>query len=867
MYSFINNIHNISEDATGVLEIEMRLLIDGRKKYDVNSKLYSRDQTIEMAKKLINKYKDKPASVSQTINFIKGESIKQLVFIKGEQQKDKQNYYTKKQLIHPIYFIHDSNPGYRLSINKETKIDEFPIKDVDLARIRLRYTIQLEDWQLDITLIKNIKEFSNPAILKNEKNKMLFDINTDNFINAAPWISAEYIEFELEYTGLITDFNINKLLIADELFNQIIETNDYQNIIYEVATYIKPTQAEKFKSKEGLKQLSNQVIELDKHLYGAEVAAHITDYYITDKVDGKRTIIYISDGKIYAVSDKLVLIESDSKISETYIFDTEFYNNEYYIFDVMVFKDEILIDMNFEDRLKYFERAADLSTVFKLKPFIRLDDKYKNQIKEFKAQDKPYEIDGIILTPYNGKYNTMQVYKYKPVEKLTVDFLIKKCPESLLGIKPYIENNNHLYLLFCGISDYVFRKFNMSFIKNYNDIFRSIDIKHPPAYFPIQFQPSNYAYAYLFWSDNDKLDGEIGEFLYKDKWILNKIRDDRKVELQRGNYYGNNYKVAELIWNSYKNPLIIEEPADSDKSDDNSADKSEVASVYFQQHDNQLQKASRNFNSFVKSKIFEQFKYTNWVIDLASGKGQDLFRYGLYGNKNVVFLEIDNVALFELLYRKYDFVSHEHKGNMNILTHQLDVNTDYKKNIEILNDITIPNDGVDLIVCNFAFHYFISDKKRLTNVVKFISHYLKSGGRFIFTAFDGKDIIKLLNENNGNWTIKQGNDIKYSIKKQYEVNMLQDIGQKIDVLLPFSNDNYYTEYLVNIDYIAEAFQQHNIILESDQSFGEYLDAFKKENYKVYESLDSNDKKYVSLYHYYCLYKKKTIEKSGGRRKK
>ena len=97
--------------------------------------------------------------------------------------------------------------------------------------------------------------------------------------------------------------------------------------------------------------------------------------------------------------------------------------------------------------------------------------------------------------------------------------------------------------------------------------------------------------------------------------------------------------------------------------------------------------------------------------------------------------------------------------------------------------------------------------------------------------------------------------------------MLQDIGQKIDVLLPFSNDNYYTEYLVNIDYIAEAFQQHNIILESDQSFGEYLDAFKKENYKVYESLDSNDKKYVSLYHYYCLYKKKTIEKSGGRRKK
>jgi hypothetical protein len=852
MYSFIDNICNISEDEASSLEIEMRLLIDSRKSYDVNSKLYSRDQTIDLAKKLINKYKDKPVNVSQTINFIKGESVKQLVFIKGEQQKDKQNYYTKKQLIHPIYFIHDSNPGYRLSINRETKIEEFPIKEVELARIRLRYTIQLNDWQLDITLIKNIKEFSNPALLKNEKNKMLFDITIDNFVRAAPWLLADYIEFELEYTGDIIDFNINKLLIADELFNQIIESNDYQNTIYEIATYIKPNQAEKFKNKEGLKQLSNQVIELDKHLYLSEVAEHITDYYITDKVDGKRTIIYINDGKSYAVSDKLVLLETESKINETYIFDTEFYNDTYYIFDVMVFNDEILIDMNFEERLKYFDRAASLLSVSKLKTFIKLDENYKKQIKDFKKQEKAYEIDGIILTPYDGRYNTMQVYKYKPVEKLTVDLLIKKCPESLLGITPYIQNNDTLYLLFCGINDYVFKKFNMSFIKNYNDIFRSIDTRHPPAYFPIQFQPSNYTYAYLFWSSNDKLDGEIGEFLYKDNsWILNKTREDRKVELQRGNYFGNNYKVAELIWNSYKNPLIIEE------LDDNN--------VYFQQHDNQLQKASRNFNSFVKSKIFEQFKYTNWIIDLASGKGQDLFRYGLYGNKNVVFLEIDNAALFELLYRKYDFISYEHKGNMNILTHQLDVNVDYKKNIEILNDISIPNDGVDLIICNFAFHYFIADKKRLLNVVKFISHYLKNGGRFIFTAFDGKDIIKLLNENNGNWTVNKGSEIKYSIKKQYDINMLQEIGQKIDVLLPFSNDNYYTEYLVNIDYISDAFKEHNIILESDQSFSEYLDAFKKENKKVYDMLDSNDKKYVSLYHYYCLYKRKSVAQKGGHR--
>jgi SAM-dependent methyltransferase len=583
-------------------------------------------------------------------------------------------------------------------------------------------------------------------------------------------------------------------------------------------------------------------------MYLREVSKNIKNYYITDKLDGKRSVIMITEHSSVAITDIVVSLDIESK--HTYIFDTELYNDEYYIFDIMVWKDEVITDQPFEKRLSYFEKAAELSALFKLKPFIRLTDDYQSQLKSFKKEKKQYDIDGIILTPYDGNYNTMKVYKYKPVEKMSVDFLIKKCPDKLLGIAPYIqEKNNQLYLLFCGISSNMYNKLNMKFIKHYEDIFNTVDTFHLPKYFPIQFQPSNKTYAYLFWDEKDDLDGQVGEFVYNindNLWNLHKIREDRKVELSRGNYYGNNYKIAENIWMSYYDPLVIEDLSEEDS--------------YFQEHDNQLQKASRNFNSFVKSKIFERYKEIDWVMDLASGKGQDLFRYGTYGMKNVIFLEIDNSALSELLARKFDFADNTERNRMNIMLHQVDLNQDYKSNTEKIEELHIPNTGVDLIVCNFAFHYFISDKKHLLNIIKFINHYLKPGGRFIFTAFDGKEIIQLLNANNGNWTIRKGNDIKYSIKKQYKLNVLEPIGQKIDVLLPFSNEEYYSEYLVNIDYISSEFASYNMILETDQSFRDYLADYSRSNKRNYDSMDVDDKKYVGLYHYYCFYKQNQSEK-------
>ena len=79
-------------------------------------------------------------------------------------------------------------------------------------------------------------------------------------------------------------------------------------------------------------------------------------------------------------------------------------------------------------------------------------------------------------------------------------------------------------------------------------------------------------------------------------------------------------------------------------------------------------------------------------------------------------------------------------------------------------------------------------------------------------------------------------------------------GQKIDVLLPFSNNEYYTEYLVTIDYVSNVFNQLNFTTEISLSFSTLLDEFKTRNNKVYNSLSKSDKEFINLYQYVIIKK-------------
>ena len=860
----INTTQYIDVPANSTLELECRFAVDDRKKNDRRGKRYNATTTIAIAKALIKEYVDAKCSVEQTINFTSGKAVKQLIFINGEQQKNKQIHYTKTPLIEPIFVLcNDTEPEYKVAMSFETLVDEFPISSCNFGRVRLRYVIYLEQWRIDLTLVKNITSVNNPAEIKTLKTNMLFPITPSDFTEKAPWDYADIIEFELEYIGDLTKLSMGSFIYANNILNNAIDAvlhndttvinADYQLKLYEIAKWIKPRRAEEFRHKLGMKQLSNQVIELNKNTYFRDVYNTITNYYITDKIDGKRTIIYINNHKAYALSNEIVELPYVSNTG-TYIFDCESYESMYYIFDIMVYDNNLITHDPFSKRLEYFEQATGLMSILKLKPFIRLTSNYKAQITQLKQSKPVYETDGIILTPHDGRYETMTVYKYKPVNKLSIDFLIKRCTKKLLGIKPYIEVEGYdLYLLFCGIQFDAYQKLNMKVIKYYNEMF-AYDSHRLPHYFPIQFEPSNGSFSYLYFhkikgkpvigsSDQplelDNLNDQIGEFkLVNNKWQLMRIREDRQVEVQRGNYFGNNFRIAEEIWLSYDNVLIIE--ADEDAG-------------YFQINDSSLHKEQRAFNSYVKSEIISQFSDTAWALELGSGKGQDFFRYvhnRIGSDGGVLFTDIDKTALMELISRKWEFATDKHSnGRINVLMHQLDLTANYKENIAILDKLQLPQTKFDIIICNFAFHYFVKTHGSLMNTIRFIDYYLKPNGRFIFTSLDGEAVVNLLRKNKGTWNSEIKD--KYSIKRAYTGDILLPLGQKIKLLLPFSAGEYYEEPLVNIKYIESEFAPFGYSLEISQSFSEFLP-----KYQATDKLDTDDITYVSLYSYYILYKGK-----------
>ena len=767
-----------------------------------------------------------------------------------------------------------------LHLNEEEIIKEVPlINKIKYINIKLRISFilkQLKYVRFDLDLIKEIDIDDNN--LKEYKNKILIPITLENFLNKVPYNHISKFSLEIEIIRNEKKLDIDNIMKPIEYLYEIITPDyknkvNYQQYIYKIATYIIKNKyiLNQFKSKSGFKRLSNSVIELNKNLYYSNIIPNIENYYITDKIDGQRCMLYITKNEIKLISDNLYTINIEKDLlninnGEIVILDAEFIYNkkinnnilninniEIFVFDIITIDNKNISDEPFENRIQYFDKVNEIlkkNNLGIVKSFIKLSkENYKKEIKEFyeKSKKQKYNTDGLIFTPtskitdskgLNTKYINMTVYKWKPEEHITIDFYIAK------------ENNNQ-YILCNGISKDIYDNLNIQLIKNYNKI---IPKKyHNKKYFPIPFTPSMnpliYTYTHI---SNEDITGKIGEFLYnkkEKKWKLIRIRTDRNIEVERGEYFGNNFKYAEYNWHNIHNPLLF-----SDLISNN-------ISNYFIVESNNKYKAQRNFNSFVKTKLLELIINPNlsdknkkdWIIDLASGKGQDLARINDLGFSNGLFVDIDSNALYTLIERKYN-LRVKTNNRINIYVKNIDLSTNYKNIIKQFEDI--PISLTDIIICNFAIHYLTNNNTNINNLLTLVSKLLNKGGRFIFTCFNGNKIFDLL-KNKKEWNITENNELKYSIKKLYTNNKLENIGQKIGVLLPFSNQQYYDEYLVNLDYLFILCEKHGLLLEISNTFDTLLDDFKLNNKYIYDQLNDNDKLYISLYQYNIV---KKVEK-------
>lgn len=820
----------------------------------------SRELFIKLVKQYPNGY------INQSVNFIdkdkKKYKIKQINFKDG---KSIGSSFMQKKKLNIVKFLQNESLPYKVALSEELDIPDFKPSSNALIRIKNRYSIVVDYWKYDFTVTRQFTKQTPQIkqIIKETFAKKQHYLDTINF---------ELLEqkYEIEIEHIDNNETKNNLNILDidpyKLLNiQKEDTNNSNNLLFEIATLLKRPNPNLYKSgRLNIKQLTQDVITLNKNNY-QQIYPPI-NYFAMDKTDGLRSLTYINNNVMHIIdANEVQSFEFDKKIEQQPIIaDGELTNGKFYIFDVLMFNSELIIVKPYSERIDYITKIGKLSSIvnFDLIPknIKRLELATLEQIfTEINTAKYDYEIDGIIITEPDSMYYQTKSYKWKPIT--TIDFLVVKCPDKLIGVKPYINKPNHtLHLLFNGINRHQQKLLKLQFMPRYDMIFGEFPSSD---YYPIQFSPSNMPNAYLWHvpnsvinSKNLDLDKHVVELKYTNNtWEFVTFRKDK--ENHPTTQYGNNFRVAELNWLNIIDMMTLD-------------DLWLAQSIYFGQSKNGIYFAPVGFNSFIKSQILKDIQNKQKILDLAGGKGQDLFRYQSNKVQEILFLDKDKVALAEIINRKYDMVKSK---NIKEAKKRKDIAFKHKKftkfnpnnpmavyimhadltssSEQIIFDIQSRFDSyqeksVDLIVCHFAIHYILSSAKQVNNFANIVSHFLKKDGLFVYTCFDGQKIINLLGDTD-EWNSMEDTVTKYSIKKEYEGSILTDYSQQIGVKLPFSLGEYYSEYLVNLDVVNKQFGKKNLKLVKSESFSEMLPLFEQSNPKVYSALTQEDIKYVSLY--------------------
>jgi len=277
--------------------------------------------------------------------------------------------------------------------------------------------------------------------------------------------------------------------------------------------------------------------------------------------------------------------------------------------------------------------------------------------------------------------------------------------------------------------------------------------------------------------------------------------------------------------------------------------------AYWKKINSEQTKCLRRFHNYFKQNLFNQYvnPENDKILELAAGRGFDLFKHKLAGAKYTLFAN-KNVDAIQIAKNKYDQQLKNQGFPVDFL--EVDLTNDQSPSIgKVMKKSGI--DKFDIVSIQFAFHYFLQNKDSLDKFFKNIDTYLKPNGYVIITTLDGQKVFDLLSE------IKQGEvkefinsqgDTLFAIKKSYGNGngngKLKDLGQEIEVFV-HSIGNFHSEYLVNYDFIKKYFTKKSYRVVDDGSFSDVLKKFDK---KKKCRLSETELQYSNLHRYLILQK-------------
>ena len=846
-------------------------------------------------------------------------------------------------------------------IKKDKKHDNtIDVDDFDF-RVRLSKESQITKEELetlkklDETTMNNIKfRFKQRTSLyiheaKNEfirvdltftKNSATYDRINKMFPN---------YEVEIECNTLKpTDKLLDKMLNESELLlkivqqsNYIISNTDKNKVIDNYKTLLSID-----KTKLIMKLDARQTVSLEIQF----LESLPNRYATTDKADGDRNFLIISDNKVYFIDKNLnvkytgIILQkpdyNDSIVDGELIFIPHKNRYIFLIFDCLFFKSEdkrMLLKLF--DRLKFADELVSNCFMFESQTGFKHDNNLKkskkfdlNEICQFHVEQIekyvdalnhdienksenileksypvirrkyfigaegakdweifaytstlwsaytnnknikcPYLLDGIVFQPLEQQYITNAFesknkdYKWKPPSKNSIDFYIEFEKD---------ENGKVINIYDNSREDHERNK-------NYRICKLFVGQKLNEKEVPVLFREKQQLYdAYLLLNDGEIRDLDkniisdktVVEFYYnndnevqeKYRWVPIRTRFDKTESVLRfGKQYGNYITIADKVWRSIINPLVIFDFDDLSKG--NNPDKNEYfynkkmeqlrkkisheliisaskENAYFQKITT-LAKPMRSFHNWIKSNMIYTFCHPMYqnnkqlsVFDMACGRGGDLMKFYHAMSSFYVGGDIDREGLIsptegaisrynkfrqnKARFPKMYFAQMDITANLDVESQKRALSTNNFENMEDFQKF-FSNDPkkrtlFDRINCQFAIHYTLKDDETWTNFKTNVNNYLRAGGYLLVSTFDAQKIRELLKDKEKftqSFTDENGkSSVLFDIVKKYEnvdSSVILGTGNAIDVYLSwFSHEGrYLTEYLVDSRFLTQSLKK------------------------------------------------------------
>ena len=580
----------------------------------------------------------------------------------------------------------------------------------------------------------------------------------------------------------------------------------------------------------------NQVIPLELSTF----KDILTGFAVTEKADGERYFVYIDNvGDCYQIakSKEVIKLEIKSNIKNSLV-DTEYMPQSgiYFIFDVLIYEGKDVSALHLKERVKNIPK------------FIKSNNKvtFKQKVQHFPSNEKtifelskevfrakyPYKLDGLIYTSIDKGYFS-RVYKWKPKEMNTVDFLFRK--------SPFDDNTFYLFVSITK-SFYKMRRFKLNkvYYKLFPEYAHKIK-KNKLKFFPYFYRTNDIKDKIDLWdlSDEEKnlvKDNTIIECrldLEKKTWIPERVRDDKteiylKTKDTGEDFRGpNSYRIADSTVKLVVNPITEKMLFEGEFNN-------KLVNYYQKGINSNRLKVVRKFHNYVKGYLYKKYVHGGSMMEIAGGRGGDLFKLQQRGVKFLLLTDLSEDALEEAKRRvkkikrmKVKFMQGDFGNNL----------------VNKLRNELRPQEQVDIVAIQFAFHYFLRNKDSLKNIYENVNTFLKKGGYFIFTTFDGKEIFNKL-KNKEQLNIKKNNIDIVKIKKKYKNNKLQNLGQEVDVYVESIGE--HPEYLVNYSYIIKYWEERDYKVIESELFST--------KFKEYKGLDKEDMEFSGLNRYTVMKK-------------